>query len=268
VDQADLNRATWSLDRSLAEFADLQGWTDPGESVALARVAASVRGRPVLDVGAGAGRLAPVLRLLSDDYVAVDYTPPMVELFRRNHPDLRVEQADARDLSRFPDERFGLVVFSFSGIDGMAHADRSVVLHELRRVLAPGGRLVFSSHNIDGPGARERPWHGIPFPGPRWYRVARFGLRLPIELPRVLRSWRNWLVNIRRQHEGGSWAVRVAGAHEFNLLVHYTSLDALLDEVAASGFTDVEVLDSERGQPVRVGDETGHIRWFHVVATK
>src|SRR5512142_6987 len=109
-----LNRATWSDERTLAEFVTLEGWTDAGERVALARVAPDVRGRPILDVGVGAGRSASILQLLSDDYVGIDYTPAMVEAFRRNHPRLTVYEADARDLSRFDDGRFALVYFSFN----------------------------------------------------------------------------------------------------------------------------------------------------------
>ena len=42
-----------------------------------------VRGQPILDLGVGGGRTVPLLRAVSSDYVAVDYTPAMGEACRR-----------------------------------------------------------------------------------------------------------------------------------------------------------------------------------------
>jgi SAM-dependent methyltransferase len=256
----DRNRETWRS--AVVEFVDLEGWTDAGERVALAAAAPHVRGRPILDVGAGAGRTASFLRLLTDDYVAVDYTPEMVEAFRRNHPDLTIHQADARDLSRFPDGRFGLAVFSFNGIDAVAHEDRATVLAELRRVVEPGGMVLWSTHNLDGPGHREVPWRGRSDGGPWWWRVARWTARLPRELPRHRRSWRNWWVNRRHDEEHPGWAVRTSAAHDFNILMHYASLDTVRAEAAAAGFVDVQVWDRE-GRPASNPSGT---HWFQVLA--
>lgn len=269
MDAGARNRETWSQPVALAEFADLEGWTDPGEPAALALVAPHVRGRPILDVGAGAGRLAPVLRLLTDDYLAVDYTPAMVELFRRNHPDLAVQLGDARDLSGLADGRFGLAVFSFSGVDGLDHEDRALVLRELRRVLAGDGWLVLSTHNLDGPSPAEAPWRpGGPFDAPRWYRAARWAAKVPSNGPRVARSWRNWARLVRHERRGDGWAQLVAGAHEFNLLVHYTTRARFLEELAVAGFDEVRLVDSEAGRVLAEADGTSAIRWFHAVATR
>ena len=256
----DRNRATWP--EAVAEFVDLEGWTDAGERVALAAAAPLVRGRPVLDVGAGAGRTASFLRLLTDDYVAVDYTPEMVAAFRRNHPDLEVHQADARDLSRFPDGRFGFAVFSFNGIDAVAHHERATVLAELRRVVEPGGWVLWSTHNLDGPGHREVPWRGRSDGGPLWWRVPRWLARLPRELPRHRRSWRNWWANRRFGEEHEGWAVRTSAAHDFGILMHYASLGAVRAEAAAAGFVDVTVWDRE-GRPAV---EPSGSHWFQVLA--
>jgi len=261
-----LNRATWSNHRTLDDFAGLDCWSDPGECVAVARVAPFVRGRPILDVGAGAGRTAAFLRLLSDDYQAVDYTPEMVELFRRNHPDLPVRLADARDLHEFPDGGFALAMFSYNGIDAVDHDDRVQVLRELRRVVAPGGWVLFSTFNLHGPAAREVPWRGARDHKPVAWRVARWIARAPMDLPRHRRRWTNWWRNRALEEEHEDWAMRRSAAHDFGLVVHVVSLDLLYREVDAAGFVDVETYAREDGSRLGPSSDTSGVAWFHLVA--
>jgi len=192
LDIAVLNRAVWSREETVAHFSRLAGFIDPGERAALAAVAPRVRGAPVLDLGVGAGRTVPLLRLLTDDYVAVDYSPAMVSACHRLNPGVDVRAGDVRDLSEFQDGRFGLVFFSFSGIDAVSHADRARALREMLRVLRPGGWVVFSTHNLEGPSYGEVPWRGYRRGGSRLYRTVRWILRLPFDLPRHARRWRNW----------------------------------------------------------------------------
>jgi SAM-dependent methyltransferase len=261
-----VNRSTWS--RAAGEYVALESWTDAGERAALARVAPLVRGRPVLDVGAGAGRTASFLRLLTDDYVAVDYTPEMVEAFRRNHPDLDVAVADARDLSRFADGHFGFVVFSFNGIDAVGHDDRAQVLRELHRVVAAGGWVLYSTHNLDGPGAREAPWRAKRGTGPRWWRAARWIARLPRRAPAHRRSWLNWWRHRGLERAGDGWAMRRCAAHEFGIVIHYASLDAVLAETKAAGFVDVVVLEREHGTEIGPTTDLRQAQWFQVLARR
>jgi SAM-dependent methyltransferase len=265
---ASLNRDTWSTDATTQEFAALEGWISAGERRALLAVAPRVREEPALDVGVGAGRTVSLVRLLTDDYVAVDYAAAMVEACRRNHPGVDVRLADARDLSGFADERFGFVLFSFSGIDAVNHADRRAVLDELHRVLRPGGWLTFSTHNQDGPSHRAVPWRGPAFEAPGWYRALRWLARLPLEAGRHRRSWANWLRNRRLDVAGDGWSVRASAPHDFGIVIHYVTLRALLDELAVVGFTAVEVYDSERGDRVEPGVDTSDVHAFHVVAQR
>jgi SAM-dependent methyltransferase len=266
-DVASLNRDTWSLPRTLSEFNALQGFTDAGERAALLAAAPRVRGVPALDVGVGAGRTVPLLRLLTDDYLGIDYAPAMVELCRRNHPGAEIRQGDARGLE-LEEGRFGFVQFSFNGIDGLDHDDRPSVLRELFRVLRPGGWLLFSTHNLDGPDLRDRPWRGYRGHGPRWYRTLRWTGRLPLNLPRYRRRWVNWWRNRELNRKGDGWEMRVAAPHDFGLVIHYVRFDLLLAEVANAGFGTVEVYDSTRGTRVSRGDDTRHVHAFHVLAQK
>lgn len=267
-DVAALNRETWSQPATLAEFTRLQGFVDAGERTALLAAAPRVRGLPALDVGVGAGRTVPLLRLLTDDYVGVDYAPAMVDTCRRAHPGTDIRVGDARGLE-LEEGRFGFAQFSFNGIDGLDHGDRGKVLRELFRVLRPGGWLLFSSHNLDGPDLQARPWRTERRQGgSRFYRAARWTVRLPLNLPRYRRRWLNWWRHRELNRSGEGWEMRVAAPHDFGLVVHYVRFDVLLAEVAEAGFGTVEVYDSERGARVTRGDDTRHVHAFHVLAQK
>src|SRR5947209_2889570 len=138
-----INRAVWGSGRVLGEFARRDGWTDAGEERAMRRIAPAAQGQPVLDIGVGAGRTVPYLRALSEDYVGIDYIEETVRVARARHPDARIERADARDLSAFAEGSFAVVVFSFNGIDGVAHEERRDVFGAVHRVLRPGGLFAY-----------------------------------------------------------------------------------------------------------------------------
>jgi len=82
----NVNRTTWS--NVAMEYA-IEGWAEPGELAATVFVADRVRGCPILDLGVGGGRTVSLLRLLSSDYLAIDYTPELVEVCRHGTPTWR-----------------------------------------------------------------------------------------------------------------------------------------------------------------------------------
>lgn len=257
-----VNQAAWQSPETLRWFATYEGWSDAGEQVATERVAPRVQGTGILDIGVGAGRTTPLLRQLSSDYRAIDFAPAMVELCRSKYPDVDVQVGDARDLSAFADEQFGLVVFSWNGIDAVDDADRAKVLAEVHRVLRPGGVFLFSTHNKLGPGHHETPW-----------RLSLRDIAHPRSTARRIRSLPLDARNHHRlrtlNHDAGEWSMMNAAAHHFGIVIHYTTLAHALDEVAASGFdADPEVYGSSDGRPVRVGDDTRDVWWFQVVAVK
>jgi SAM-dependent methyltransferase len=263
-----LHRSTWARPDTVQELARHQGWIDPGEWTSLLRVVADVRGRAILDVGVGAGRTSTFLRLVSDDYVAIDYTPEMVELCRALHPGVDVRLGDARDLSMFEDNRFALVLFSFNGIDALGHADRARALAEFYRVLAPGGWLIFSTHNKDGPALREAPWRRADRQRPTVRRMARFVALLPANASHYARGYRNWWRNRPLLEEHDGWAMGRLSAHDWALVIHYTTLDGQVAALGEIGFTDVEMYERERGTLVTSGDDRRETRWWYVVARR
>ena len=256
------NRSVWRSAKVIEIFAGRNGFSDPGEERALASVAAHARGRPILDIGTGGGRTVPILSALSESYVAVDYLPEMVALTRSRFPDARVEQADARELSGFEDGSFGLVVFSLNGIDGLAHEDRARVFAAVRRVLAPGGAFLYSTHNLDHPAAGRPPWARCRLPGRVTPRpLASWALRLP-------RRSLSYLRLRRLGSRGESWAVLVGASYEFGILGHYVTLGAALREPSEAGFERAVQAFGSSGAELREGDDTSDSEWFQLVARK
>lgn len=94
-------------------------------------------GQRVLDVGCGNGAL---LRALAPaEGVGVDASAAMIELARRTTPDPRVSfvKVDGPRLP-FPDASFDVVTSLLS----FRYLDWDPMMNEIRRVLAPGGRLL------------------------------------------------------------------------------------------------------------------------------
>jgi SAM-dependent methyltransferase len=257
-----INRSVWGSPRVLQIFARRDGWTDPGEALVMQRLADEARGRSILDIGVGAGRTLPYLRSLSGDYVAIDYLDEMVRLTRSRFPSARVEHGDARELDAFADSTFDLVVFSFNGIDGVAHEDRPKVFGAVERVLRPGGLFAYSTHNLDHRCAGRAPWHPSRFRlGSGLRQVAGSLLRLPKSIPtyRRLRA---------RSVRGERWASLVDSAYNFSVVWHYVTLDEAIRELRESGFTGVAEIYSTAGVRVDSADDTSESPWLHYVARK
>jgi SAM-dependent methyltransferase len=274
----EVNRAAWSTAEVVHEFGDdgsplsIETWSDAGERAAITSVASEARGRPILDVGVGGGRTTTMLRLVSDDYIGVDYTSEMVAACRRNYPGADIRWGDVRNLSDFDDGHFQLVVFSYNGLDAIDHGDRAQALAEMSRVLAPGGLLVLSTHNKVGPCFRASPWRKAHSPSlATWSFADRLGRFLvhvagiPLHFPRALAN-RHRLM--KSAEEGPGWAVRPVEAHDFGLLIHYVTLEEAAAEFGRAGLTLERAFDAERGATVTVGDDVSGVRYFHLVARK
>jgi SAM-dependent methyltransferase len=261
-----LNRATWAKASSRRWLDGISAFTDPGERAGYDYVAERVRGRPILDLGVGTGRTIEAFRALSSDYVGIDYLPSMVEASRRQHPDARVELGDARSLADQSSNCYALVNFSFNGIDAVSPADRQLVLRSVHRVLAPGGLFFFSTLNLDGPAYRRRPWQlDIQLT----LNPARLAVRLGRTLVRASIDLYNWMQIRDGGERGPGFAVAPLSAHNYRVLVHYTTLHRQLAELAEAGFAGSPlVFDSLTGRRVDTGDDTSAIGWFHFVATR
>lgn len=150
------NLAYWSghAEEYLAEFGDFLGeaefrWCPEGLLESEARILGPVselRGRRLLEVGAGAAQCARWLAARGVDVVATDLAPGMVEaahrLNRRTGVEVPVAVADARSLP-FEAGSFDQVFTAFGAIPFVADARR--VHREAARVLRPGGYWTFAT---------------------------------------------------------------------------------------------------------------------------
>lgn len=261
--QDALNQATWSRASSQKWLTELGRFTDDGEKAVLAHIQARARGRPILDLGVGTGRTLPLLSPWTDDYRAIDYLPAMVEACRQSHPGARVDLGDARSLAGLPSGHFGLVYFSFNGIDAVSSTDRRLVLRAVRRVLAPDGLFVFSTLNLLGPAFRERPWRPKVWPAKNPLKTA---WRWARSLSAVPLDTGNWLLIRGGGEAGPGFAVAPLSAHHYRVLAHYTTLARQREELHAEGFEADQVFSSTDGAPVAAGTDTSAIPCFHLVA--
>ena len=120
--------ASKPLDRAmLAAFAELV-LTDGGGQVA--------------DVGCGPGRITGHLHDLGLDVFGVDLSPAMVEVARRELPQLRFTVGTMAALDVDDGALAGVV--AWYAVIHTPPVERPAVLHELARVLRPGGRLLLA----------------------------------------------------------------------------------------------------------------------------
>jgi demethylmenaquinone methyltransferase/2-methoxy-6-polyprenyl-1,4-benzoquinol methylase len=124
--------SVYDLMNRLMTFGLDRGWRD----LTAHRVVKS--GDRVLDAACGTGDLALAdQRAGGRSVVGLDFSEPMLERARRKSRTIDWVQGELSSLP-FPDASFDTATIGF-GIRNVS--DRALVLGELRRVLAPGGRL-------------------------------------------------------------------------------------------------------------------------------
>lgn len=139
--------------------------------------------------------------MLSEDYTAVDYSPNMIDAFRRSFPGLPAYVTDARRMVEIDSGRYGLVLFSSP--------------FQLSR---PTRRMKVSLRDAI-------------------VAVGRHALDPPASIRRV----KNWRRNCHRSEDHGTWAVSPLAAHDFGPIMHFTSLHDLRLLIHDTGFDVAEI---------------------------
>ena len=228
----DVNLATMAAGVVVQEYA-AQGALFPPERALLDLVRDEARGQPLLDLGVGGGRTVAALREVSEGYVGIDNSQAMVDACKRRYPDARVELGDARDLSRFPDDHFQLVVFSGNGLCMVGHADRLRVLAEVHRVLRPGGAFLFSTFN------RRCPDHDAGFQYPPFQlsmNPARVGVRALRFARSLVARLQNRRRNLPHEERRDSYSIINDVCHDYGTLLYYIDLASQRRQLVDAGF--------------------------------
>lgn len=238
--------------RTMAAASVVSGYANqsdlsPAERAMLDQVRDEVRGRPILDLGVGGGRTVRALREVSDDYVGLDYSLPMVHAARRRFPDVRIEHGDARDLSAFADGSFHLVVFSCNGLGMLGHDDRLRVLGEVHRTLAPGAAFLFSTHN------RSSPEHDAGFRWPAFepsLNPLKLAVRSARFARRVVARVQNRARHVPRETRAATYSIINDVCHDYGTLLYYIDLAEQRRQLEDVGFQPGAAACDLAGRPI------------------
>ncbi|OGL94611.1 hypothetical protein A2348_01725 [Candidatus Uhrbacteria bacterium RIFOXYB12_FULL_58_10] len=100
-------------------------------------------GQKILDVGAGTGEMSQEMLLEHQlDVTAIDFSPDMVRLAKKEHPGLRVRRMDLRKLTFKPRQFDG--VFAMYSLIHIPEGDVPDALGGINRVIKPGGFLYLA----------------------------------------------------------------------------------------------------------------------------
>jgi ubiquinone/menaquinone biosynthesis C-methylase UbiE len=117
-------------------------------------------GGPVADVGCGPGHVTAHLKGLGVDAFGIDLSPAMIEIARRDHPEVRFELGSMTDLALDDGSVAGLLAFwSLVNIPDDAIP---VVFGQFERVLRPGGPLLVGFHVGDTSRLKTQGYGGHP----------------------------------------------------------------------------------------------------------
>lgn len=253
--QAEINAGLWRRADLVRPYANRV--LRPVEVILLVRYRDALGGR-VLELGCGAGRLTGYLAELSPHVTATDVSPHMLEAAGQPYPGVRFEQRDLRDLAAFADASFDAIVAGYNLLDVLDDVQRRATLAEVHRMLAPGGLLVFSGHNLEAAWRRRTPWQHI---------LARNPARLALNVATTPRRLRNQARVRPLEHRAADHALLNDESHDFLALHYYVAPDTQVSQLEAAGFTVLERLDIE-GDPLAPGDPATHAEEVHYVARR
>lgn len=106
----------------------------------------------MLDIGVGGGRTTAFFAPCVKKYTGIDFSAGMIEICRNKFSTATYspvfEVCDVRDLSRFKNASFDIVLFSFNGLDNISYAEREKAILEIKRICSHDGFFCFSAHNL------------------------------------------------------------------------------------------------------------------------
>jgi ubiquinone/menaquinone biosynthesis C-methylase UbiE len=147
----DNNQKTYTSLGVVQHYVELNA-LQPAEATVLNLLQAQLGSMKMLDIGVGGGRTTQHFSEVVAEYMGIDYSANMIaacqKRFSATSDTTLFQVCDARDMSRFKDNSFDFILFSFNGIDYISHAERSLIFEEIQRIGKTHGYFYFSSHNL------------------------------------------------------------------------------------------------------------------------
>jgi len=216
-----------------ADFEAAFGGPDRGDLAFFERVAAESTG-PIAEIGAGTGRVIGALARShpTRQCVGIEPSAAMRVQMHERHPSVRA--LDGRfDAIPLPDRSQGFVFAAFRSFQHLLGVDEQLAgLHELRRVLAPGGWLALDLFDPDYTRLRTTPWaRGLVYLRGA-ARVERWERRVLDRREQVVEISYRW---IERHGE------RVVASERASYRVRYTFASELLHLLTRAGFDAIDI---------------------------
>lgn len=253
--QREANERLWSSGGLVRRYGGRR--LRPAEAALFDRYAAALSGA-VLELGCGGGRLTGHLLERASSVTAVDIALDMVEHCRQAYPRATVLQGDLRDLAPFAGQRWDAIVAGFAVIDVLTDDERQAFLAQAHDLLAPGGLLIFSSHNLAYAPLLRGPLRSINATNPVSF------LSQVLRLPRSARNRRRLLP---WQQVADDHAILNDSAHDFSVLHYHITRDAQERQLARHGFGLRECLRLD-GEAVAPGETAPSWHELHYAATR
>lgn len=255
--QSDASRRVYASRRLVRTYAARAPTV--AERAVLADLRGAIAGARVLELGCGAGAITRELLALTDTLVGVDISPAMVEHCRSTFSQGTFLVGELGDLLGHAQASYDVVVAAANLLDVATHDERPRVLAGLRRVLAPGGVLYFSSHNRNSTAALRQAAHGPTL------RLTRSPYRLMRSVAAYVVGTVNHHRLARHQRFESEYAIINDSAHRFGLLHHYITRAAQERQLAEAGFELVAVYGMD-GRRLAPSDDDAEFTELHYVA--
>ena len=253
--QHQASTRTWASGRLLRRYRGRN--LRPAEEAVFAHQAERLQGR-VLELGCGGGRLTGHLTELGASVHGVDVAEKMVAYCRRTYPRASFSQGELRDAASWGAGPWDALVAGWALIDVLSDQERANFFEDAHGVLASGGLLIFSSHNLACAHLLRGPLGSISFDNP--VSFASQVLRLP-------RSFSNHRRLTRWQRFEPDYAILNDAAHDYSLLHYYITRDGQARQLERHGFELLECVGAV-GDPVAAGDPALGSRELHYAALR
>lgn len=211
--QRAVNDRLWSGGKRLVRHYVNRTLKSP-EVVWLDTYTSELQGK-TLELGCGAGRFTGHLAVLGGNVLATDVSPSMLKATSERYG-VPTALLDLHDLGASSGGPYDAIILTANLIDVLDDKDRNETLGHLHDLLAPNGRLLFSSHNVDAAHLihADKKLHGL---GPLSL------LRRFAQLPASVRNRRRLQPLERRE---AHYAVLNDMAHNWGVLHYYIGRDA------------------------------------------